>query len=140
MGLSASLFRAVLKGHVWLYRRSGGRIGSMKGTILLLTTTGRKSGREWTVPLMGLAHGDGFLVAASAGGDPKHPAWYLNLQHHPEVVVERDGATIPMTSRTATEEERPALWARFPAANKGFAKYEQRTTREIPVVILEPRS
>ena len=140
MGLSASMFRAMLKGHVWLYSRSGGRLGSMRGSILLLTTNGRKTGREWTVPLMGLDHGDGYLVAASAGGDPRHPAWYLNLQAHPEVAVERNGEQREMTARTATPEERPALWDRFLAASKGFAKYEQRTTREIPVVILEPRA
>jgi deazaflavin-dependent oxidoreductase (nitroreductase family) len=140
MGLSDSLFRAVLKGHIWIYRRSSGRLASMGGRVLLLTTTGRRSGRPWTVPLMGLDHEDGYLVAASAGGDPQHPAWYLNLAADPAVVVERDGQQREMTARTANPEERPPLWARFPAASRGFAKYEQRTDREIPVVILEPRA
>jgi deazaflavin-dependent oxidoreductase (nitroreductase family) len=123
-----------------LYRRSNGRLASMKGTVLLLTTTGRKTGRPWTVPLMGLDHGDGYLVAASAGGDPTHPAWYLNLCADPEVIVERNGERREMTARTADADERPSLWARFLEASKGFAKYEQRTDREIPVVILDPRS
>ena len=139
MSISASLFRGVLKGHVWMYRTSGGRLGSMGGTLVVLTTKGRKSGREWTVPLMGLDHGDGYLVAASAGGAPAHPAWYLNLQANPEVTVQRGKEVRKMIARTATPSERPDLWGRFLASYKGFAKYEERTDREIPVVILEPR-
>jgi deazaflavin-dependent oxidoreductase (nitroreductase family) len=139
MGLSTALFRIAMKGHVGLYRRSKGRLGSMKGSVLLLTTTGRKSGNQHTVPLMGLDHGDGFLIAASAGGDPRHPAWYLNLRDNPQVTVERGAATLDMTARTADATERPALWERFKEASGQFAKYETRTNREIPVVILEPR-
>jgi len=139
MGLSMSLFRLMMKGHVWAYRTSGGRIGSMKGNLLALTTTGRRSGKQHTVPLMGLEHHSGFLIAASAGGDPSHPAWYLNLRDDPSVVVQRGKSVLPMIARTADADERPALWKRFTDASEQFSKYEARTDREIPVVILETR-
>jgi len=139
MGLSTALFRMAMKGHIGLYRRTRGRLGSMKGSMLLLTTTGRRSGKQHTVPLMGLDHEDGFLIAASAGGDPHHPAWYLNLRDNPQVTVQRGAATIAMTACIADVSERPALWERFKETSGQFAKYETRTDREIPVVILEPR-
>ena len=139
MGLGAAMFRMMMKGHVGLYRKTKGRLGSMKGSVLLLTTTGRRSGQQRTVPLMGLEHGDGYLVAASAGGDPRHPAWYLNLRDNPQVAVERGAETFGMTARTADADERPALWERFKETSGQFAKYETRTEREIPVVVLTPR-
>lgn len=140
MGLGNELFKMMNRGHVWLYRTTKGRLGSMRGTVLLLTTTGAKSGRERTHPLMGLAHGDGWLVAASAGGSPRHPAWYHNVVANPEVVVEKGATKIPMTARVAGPDERRALWAKIVEAEKGFARYETKTNREIPVVILEPKT
>ncbi len=140
MGLGNEIFKLMNQGHVWLYRTTKGKLGSMRGTVLLLTTTGAKSGKQRTRPLMGLAHGEGWLVAASAGGAPRHPAWYHNVVANPEVIVEKGAKQTPMTARVAGPDERPALWAEIVAANKGFAKYEEKTTREIPVVILEPKT
>jgi len=140
MGLGNELLKIMNQGHVWLYRTTKGRLGAMRGTILLLTTTGAKSGRERTRPLMGLAHGDGWLVAASAGGAPRHPAWYHNVVANPEVVVEKGMTKTAMMARVAGPDERPALWAEIVAFNKGFARYETKTDREIPVIILEPRT
>ena len=139
MGLSTAMFRMMMKGHVWTYRTSGGRLGSMKGRILLLTTTGRRSGIRRTTPLMGIDHGNGYLVAASAGGSPTHPAWYLNLTADPDVTVQRGRDVRKMTARTATADERPLLWKRFTDSNEQFSKYESKTNRTIPVVIIEPR-
>jgi len=139
MGLANTLFKAAMKGAVWTYRKTGGRLGSQGGKVVLVTTTGRKSGLQRTAPVMGIPDGDRILVAASAGGDDKHPGWYHTLTANPEVTVERGREVLDMTARTATPDERPALWDRFVEMNKAFAKYETRTDREIPVVILEPR-
>ncbi|NNC75852.1 MAG: nitroreductase family deazaflavin-dependent oxidoreductase [Acidimicrobiia bacterium] len=128
-----------MKGNVWVYRKTGGKIGSQGGKVVLLTTTGRKTGLTRTTPLMGIPDGDRILVAASAGGDQKHPGWYHNLTANPEVAVERGREVFEMSARTAGPDERPALWSKFVEKNKAFAKYETRTDREIPVVILEPR-
>ncbi len=138
MGLSATIFRMMMKGHVWTYRTTGGRLASMKGQILLLTITGRRSGIERTTPLMGIDYGNGYLVAASAGGSPTHPAWYLNLTTNPEVTVQRGKDVREMTARTSTDEERPTLWKMVTGTNKQFSRYESRTARQIPVVIIEP--
>jgi len=139
MGLSTTMFRLMMKGHVWTYRTTGGRLGSMKGQILLLTTTGRRTGIERTLPLMGIEHGAGYLVAASAGGSPTHPAWYLNLTANPNVLVQRGKEVRERRARTATADERPPLWIRFADSSQQFSKYEAKTDRKIPVVIIEPR-
>ncbi|MBT8196920.1 MAG: nitroreductase family deazaflavin-dependent oxidoreductase [Acidimicrobiia bacterium] len=139
MGFSASLFRAFLAANVWVYRKTGGRVGSQGGKVVLLTATGRRSGMERTLPLMGITDGDRILVAASAGGDDKHPGWYHNVTANPEVTVQRGQDVFEMKARTAGPDERPALWDRFVEKSRNFAKYETRTDRQIPVVILEPR-
>jgi deazaflavin-dependent oxidoreductase (nitroreductase family) len=133
------LFKIANRGHVWLYRVSGGRLATMGGAVLLLTTTGAKSGRERTNPLMGVAHDDGWLVAASAGGAPRHPAWYHNLVANPEVTVQRGSEKIAMNARVAGPDERPELWAEIVGFDKRFAGYETKVDRQIPVVILAPR-
>lgn len=140
MGLGIRLYRLMNQGHVWLYRTTGGRIGTMGGSVVLLTTTGAKSGRRHTVPLMGVAHDGGWLVVASAGGSPRHPGWYHNLIANPDVMVERGSETFTMTARVAGAGERPALWAKIVEFDKRFARYETRVDRQIPVVILEPRT
>ncbi|MDH5373802.1 MAG: nitroreductase family deazaflavin-dependent oxidoreductase [Acidimicrobiia bacterium] len=139
MGLGKQLFKMMNKGHVWLYRTTNGRLGTMGGTVLLLTTRGAKSGHPRTNPLMGVAHDDGWLVAASAGGAPRHPAWYHNVVANPAVTVERGSEELPMNARVAGPEERPALWAKIVEFDTRFAGYETKVDREIPVVILEPK-
>jgi len=140
MGLSTTVFKAFIAGNVWVFRKTGGKLGSQGGKVVLVTTTGRKSGLERTSPLMGIADGDRILVAASAGGGDRHPAWYHNLVANPRVTVERGADKLAMIARVAGPEERPELWQRFKDASKAFTKYETRTDREIPVVILEPTS
>jgi F420H(2)-dependent quinone reductase len=128
--------------HRLLYRLSGGKIGgSMRGNpVLLLTTIGRKSGQERTWPLVYLADGDAIIVVASAGGQPQHPAWYLNLRAHPQVTVQIGDAVRAMVASTAQGDERAQLWARFTAAYPGFLGYQRKTSRELPVVVLRPRT
>ncbi len=126
--------------HVFWYRLTGGRIGGRFGRLnmLLLTTTGRKSGRPWTTPLTYLADGDEMVLVASNGGSPGHPAWYLNLRSNPQVTVERLGRKMAVTARTATPEEKARLWPMVVAMYSGYAGYQRRTTRQIPLVILRP--
>lgn len=139
MELGKQFFKMMNQGHVWLYRTTKGRLGTMGGRVLLLTTTGAKSGQPRTNPLMGVAHDDGWLVAASAGGAPRHPAWYHNVVANPDVTVEKGPEQLAMTARVAESEERPALWAKVVDFDNRFAGYETKVDREIPVVILERR-
>lgn len=126
--------------HRWLYRASGGRLGgTMMGMpVLLLTTTGRKSGASRTSALMYLASGEACVVIASNAGEPRHPAWWLNLAAHPRATVQRGGRTTPVIAREAQGEERARLWTRLIQQEPSYDVYRQRTSRQIPVVILEP--
>ncbi|OLB81308.1 MAG: hypothetical protein AUI14_03670 [Actinobacteria bacterium 13_2_20CM_2_71_6] len=126
---------------VWLYRRSGGKIGGkMFGSpVLLLTTTGRKSGRTWTTPLLYQPEGDGWVIIASNAGKAPHPAWWLNLRATPEATVQIGRDTHPVAARQVTGPDRERLWRRMADMYKGYDGYATKTTREIPVVILEKR-
>jgi deazaflavin-dependent oxidoreductase (nitroreductase family) len=127
--------------HRVLYRLSGGRIGGRIWglPIVLLTTTGRQTGKQRTVPLCSFRDGDDLVVIASYGGLDQPPAWWLNLQANPhaELVAGRERRTV--TARNAAADERARLWAEVTARAPGYLDYERRTTREIPVVILQPR-
>lgn len=125
--------------HRVVYQVSGGIIGRrlVDNDMLLLTTTGRASGRSHTVPLLYLRDGDSLVVIASYGGRPQHPEWYLNLAAHPSVRVQVGSTHREMSARTATSEERSSWWPRVVAAYGDYAVYQGRTDREIPVVILE---
>ena len=140
MGLGTTIYRALMAGNVWIYRRTGGRIGSQGGKVILLTTTGRKTGLSRTNALMGFDDGERILIVASAGGSDKNPDWYHNLKANPSVIVERGPESIPMTARVAGSEERPGMWALVVDRDPRFARYENRVSREIPVVILEERN
>ena len=126
--------------HRGLYRLSGGRFGgSMAGMpALLLTTTGRKSGQPRTWPLTYVRDGDRIVVIASAAGLPEHPAWYLNLRANPRVTVQLGQERREMNAETATGEERERLWAQISRDHPQYAGYQQKTTRQIPVVLLKP--
>lgn len=150
-GLDSPLVPKVLKRaaavNVWVYRRTGGRVmgtwrigaGLRRGVpICLLTHTGRKSGRELTTPLLFLPDGDRVVVVASQGGLPQHPQWYRNLQAHPDVTVQVRSDVRRMRARTASAEERAALWPRLVELYADFDRYQSWTEREIPVVICEP--
>src|SRR5262245_2571346 len=132
----------VTRTHARLIRWSGGRIsrsfiftGGMP--ILVLTTTGRKSGKRRSTPLGYLTFGDGYAVLASNAGSDRVPAWWLNLQADPraEVLVDRKRHAVRARRATATEDE--FVWAEFARLNPGFDEYRSLTGRQIPVVILE---
>jgi len=122
-----------------LYRRSGGKVGgSMRGApVLLLTTTGRKSGKPRTVPLLYLRAGNALAVVASEGGAPRHPAWFFNLQAEPGVEIELGRTRERRRAREATDDERATLWPRLVELYPPYESYQRKTTRTIPVVLLE---
>lgn len=128
--------------HRALLKVSGGRLGrTIVGMPTLeLTTIGRKSGEPRKVMLTApIIDGEMIVIVASRGGDPTHPAWFLNLRDHPDVEVAlQSGPKQPMAARVATVEERAALWPRVVAAYDGYASYQRKTTREIPLVLLTP--
>jgi deazaflavin-dependent oxidoreductase (nitroreductase family) len=128
--------------HRGLLKISGGRLGWRAAgmPVLELTTTGRKSGQPRTVMLTSpVQEGDAIVIVASRGGDDQHPAWFLNLRDHPDVEVAYAGKPkLSMRARVATAEERASLWPRVTAAYKGYAGYQTKTDREIPLVLLEP--
>ena len=137
-----SLVKTVTVLAVFVYRATGGRIGGRFGRarVLLLTTTGRRTGKRRAAPLGYLEDGGRPVVIASFGGSDVHPAWYLNLVASPDVEVQLRGAPLqPMRARTATPEERERLWPRVVEMYAGYAKYQKKAAREIPLVILEPR-
>jgi deazaflavin-dependent oxidoreductase (nitroreductase family) len=135
------LIRAFTDTHVALIRLTNGKLGARVGSVrfCILTTTGRKSGVERHNPLAWFPHDDGLVVIASAGGSDDHPAWYRNLVANPLVRVEIDGVDRPMTARTASAAEKSQIWPGIVATAKNFEGYQARTSRNIPVVILEPR-
>jgi len=135
------LIKAFTDTHVALIRVTHGKLGARMGTMKLciLTTTGRTSGLERHHPLACFPHDGGLVVIASAGGSDHHPAWYRNLDANPAVRVEVDGVEQPMTARTATDEERARIWPGVVATARNFEGYQTKTSRKIPVVILQPR-
>ena len=127
--------------HVRVYRETGGARGyHWRGTtILLLTTTGRTSGESRTTPLIHRVDGDRWVVIASKGGAPDHPAWYRNLLADPEATIEVEADEVPVVATTAEGEERDRLWASMTEAWPAYDDYRRKTEREIPVVVLTRR-
>jgi deazaflavin-dependent oxidoreductase (nitroreductase family) len=127
--------------HRRLYRVSGGRIGGRLWDlpVVLLTTTGRKTGKKRTVPLCSLPDGDDIVVIASYGGLDQPPAWWLNLEANPHAELLSGRTRRAVIARNAGTDERARLWAEVTSRAPGYLSYERRTTREIPVVILTPR-
>ncbi len=107
--------------------------------VLELTTTGRTSGEPRTVLLTApITMGESLVVIASKGGHPTHPAWYLNLVRDPNVLVTTQGGTRRMLARVADDAERARLWPKVVAAARNYATYQEKTDRQIPIVVLEP--
>jgi len=106
--------------------------------VLLLTTTGRKSGKARTAPLGCFDHQDGYVIVASNAGQPTHPAWYLNLKSNPHVTVQVLDKVIPVTAEVLSGKARAQAWQNVIATAPSYAAYEKRTTREIPLVLLRP--
>ena len=105
--------------------------------VLILTTKGRRSGEQRPTPLIYGRHGDDYLVVASKGGAPEPPAWYRNLSDDPNVQVQVKADRFPARARDATPEEKPELWRQMAEIWPDYDRYQQRTDREIPIVILE---
>jgi len=129
--------------HALLYRATGGRIGgSLPGLpqILVLEHKGRKTGKLRQTPLLYARDGDRLVIVASKGGYPHHPAWYMNLQANPEATVYLGGRRIAVRARTASGAERSRLWQLALAVYPTYARYQARTDREIPVVVLTPEA
>lgn len=132
--------RLIYRVHRWLYRLTGGAIGhrTPQGTILLLTTTGRRTGTRRTIPLLYMPDGDRFVVVGSNGGRPQPPAWLLNLQATPEAEVQVASRRLRVTAELLQGEARAALWSRLTAYYDGWAHYETLTDRPIFAVVLRP--
>ena len=121
------------------FRANGGKLGGpFEGApVLLLHTTGARSGQERVVPVMYQRVGDNYAVFASKAGAPTNPDWYHNILAHPGVHAEIGTQTLPLTARVAQDDERDQIWSAQKSAYPGFAEYEEKTSRKIPVVILE---
>jgi deazaflavin-dependent oxidoreductase (nitroreductase family) len=126
--------------HSSVYRASGGRVGGrlVGSPVLLLITKGRRSGKERTTPLLYLEDGGNFVIVASNGGTPGHPAWWLNLTANPEATVEIAGEKVRVRAEEAEGEEKRRLWARLVEMYPSYAGYQRKTDREIPVGVLRP--
>ncbi len=122
------------------FRANGGKVGGpFEGaSMLILHTTGAKSGRELVTPLVCHVEGDRLLIYASKGGADDNPAWYHNLVANPDVTVERGTETLPMRATVITGEERDRLYAEQVVRAPGFGEYQAKTARIIPVVALDP--
>jgi deazaflavin-dependent oxidoreductase (nitroreductase family) len=136
--------KAMSAANVFVFRLSGGRIGSKffnhGSPVGLLTTTGRKSREKRIAPLIYMQDGPRIVLVASQGGLPKHPVWFLNLEADADVSFEtREGGTRAYRARRASAEEKTALWPRLCEVYPDYADYQARTERDIPVVVLEPR-
>jgi deazaflavin-dependent oxidoreductase (nitroreductase family) len=135
-----TLWKLITGANVALYRLTGGRLGAtVRGVpVLLLDHVGRRSGERRTTPLMYLEDGDDLVIVASKGGAPAHPAWWLNLQANPRTTVQVGSVKRPVMAREAAPDEKSQLWPRLVDLYPDYQDYQQRTERQIPVVILEP--
>ena len=136
------VLRRVIAGHTLVYRATGGRIGHRfpgGPANLLLDHVGAKSGTRRTTPLTYLEDGRDVVIVASKGGDPRNPAWFHNLRAHPNTMVQIGRERRAVHARVATPDERTRLWPKVLETYSGYEGYQERTEREIPLVILEPR-
>lgn len=140
--------RRIARAHVWVYRRTDGRLLSRwrNGSalfrpvpVLLLDHVGRRSGTPFTTPLLYLDDAPDVVVVASQGGMDHDPQWYLNLMAHPDTSVQIKAEVRRVRARVATTDEAAALWPRLDAVYEDFVNYRRWTDREIPIVLLEPR-
>ena len=141
MAAPAGALKATGKLNIPIYRLTGGRVfGSLDGNpILLLTTTGRKSGQQRTAPVIYLPDGDRMVVIGTNAGNLRTPAWALNLEANPDAEVETRRKRRPVRARVAAGDERAELWRRFSERYSGFDDYAANVTRDIRLFVLEPR-
>jgi deazaflavin-dependent oxidoreductase (nitroreductase family) len=140
MSIRRVLTKFLWRVHRWGYRVSGGRLGGhiVGMPVLLLTTTGRRSGRPHTTALTYRREEKNLVIVASNGGARQHPAWYLNLNALPRAEVQIGRGRLFVRSREAIGPEYDRLWTRTVQAYRGYGVYQTRTARRIPVIILEP--
>lgn len=126
--------------HTTLFRATGGKFGGSLagGPVLLLVTTGRKTGRRRTTPLLYLRDGEDYVIVASNGGAAQHPVWWLNLKANPEARIEVGGRTLSVRAEEASPEEKARLWPGLVKMYGGYEGYQRKTDREIPVILLHP--
>jgi deazaflavin-dependent oxidoreductase (nitroreductase family) len=138
--LKRSAFRLFVVLHALVYRVTGARYGgTVRGLrVLLLTTTGRKSGRTRTTPLTYFEDGGGCVITGSNGGSPAHPAWFLNLRSNPHATIQIGEERIDVRAEIVGAERRAQLWAALIKIAPFYARYAKRTRREIPLVVLRP--
>jgi deazaflavin-dependent oxidoreductase (nitroreductase family) len=137
------VLRRLMAGHTVVYRATHGLVGHRfpgAPPMLLLDHTGAKSGVKRTAPLVYVEDGDDLVLVASKGGHPRNPAWFYNLLAHPETTVQVGHEHRDVRARVATPAERPRLWQKAVKTYGGYAGYQERTEREIPLVVLEPRA
>ena len=143
MGLLSPRMRRGL--HVLEYRTTGGWRGGMRIgdgytiPVLLLTTTGRKTGRNHTVPLGYMEDGPNYLIVGSYGGAVRDPAWILNLDNNPAATIQIKRRRIPVLAERPSPDERTRLWTNLVESNPVFGVYQGRTSREIPLMVLRPQ-
>lgn len=127
--------------HLKQYLETDGREGHEWNGVrtLLLTTTGRNTGKPLQLPLIYEMDGDNYVVVASKGGADDHPAWYKNLVQEPEVDLQVGPKKFRALARTASAKEKPALWEKMAKVWPAYNEYQEKTSREIPVVVLEPK-
>jgi deazaflavin-dependent oxidoreductase (nitroreductase family) len=136
------ILRRLMDGHVLIYRATNGLVGHrIPGLppMLVLDHVGAKSGTKRTTALLYIDDGDDVVIVASKGGHPKHPSWFHNLRANPDTTVQIGTERRAVSARVATPEERTRLWPKAVAAYSGYRDYQERTDREIPLVILKPR-
>jgi deazaflavin-dependent oxidoreductase (nitroreductase family) len=141
--LRPTTIRLIGRLHAWLWKLTGGKLGNVFGRapFMMLTTRGRKTGRERTTPVLYFQHGADLIVVASFGGNDIHPAWYLNLGHCPEAEVIINGERRRLLAYRVSPEEKEIIWPRLVKMYPGFAIYQQRTRREIQLLRLsDPRT
>ncbi|ORW32516.1 nitroreductase [Mycobacterium paraense] len=126
--------------HIRAYRETGGETGYLWNGVptLLLTVTGRRTGRKLTSALIFGRDGDDYLVVASMGGAPRHPSWYVNLQANPQADIQVRAEEFAVRARTASAAEKPRLWKTMTDVWPNYDVYQSRTARDIPVVVLTP--
>jgi deazaflavin-dependent oxidoreductase (nitroreductase family) len=132
------IFKLFVKGHIWLYKTTGGKRGASLGgmPVLLLTTRGRKSGATRTVPVVAFVDDGQTYVIASMGGQPQHPAWFFNLEANPDVYVQLGPERWRARAEILPAERRAEIWPRITARYPNFGEYQTKTSRVIPVVRL----
>jgi F420H(2)-dependent quinone reductase len=134
------IFRFFMTIYVFLYRLTGGNFGGkVQGlSVLLLTTVGRKTGKKRITPLGYFEHDGYYVITASNAGFDTHPAWFHNLKRHPQVAVQIGDKQFTASAELAKPTMRGQLWAELVQRAPGYAAYEKRTIREIPIVLLQP--